>query len=171
MKHKTRDWLIGAGSLLLFAVLLFFVFLYLKYILVALCAYSALLLVLDLFYVCAGVRTQGRVEGQRTSDSRFYENDEYGFRRHPNVVAPPEPYSEPIVTGIHYQARSSADKEEHSFILQESWWLSGKMTGREVTLFYLPWAPQKVRWISIKWLLIHAILPALFLFLWLSDLR
>ncbi|MBU1108356.1 MAG: hypothetical protein KKB51_16905 [Candidatus Riflebacteria bacterium] len=171
MKQNIKDSLVGAGFLLLFAIVLFFVFMGIKYVLIALCAYSVLMLIFDAFYVCAGVRTKGRVDGRRSSDSKFYENDEYGFRRHPNVVAPEEPHGEIVIASVTYLAKNRSDEDEHTFNMSPPIWLSTSMVGREITIFYLPWAPEKVRWISIKWLLLHAILPATVLYLFLSDLR
>ncbi len=110
-----RDKLYAVGLYLLFGVVLFLAMIGLKYVLIALCVYAGLQLVLDLYYMLVGVRTKGTINGYQPSDSKFYDNDEYGFRRHPNVVAPPEPSSEPMLTGISYQARGRFDSEEKSY--------------------------------------------------------
>ncbi|EKD81259.1 MAG: hypothetical protein ACD_39C01886G0001, partial [uncultured bacterium] len=92
-----------------------------------------------------------------------------GFRRHPNVVAPPEPGSVTTITGISYQARGRFDNEDKTFNLPTTFWYDSRMIGREITLFYLPHAPQKARHISVGWFLLHAVLPLTVLCLWLAD--
>jgi len=164
-----RDKLYAIGLYLLFGVVLFLAMMGLKYVLIALCVYAGVQLVLDLFYMLAGVRTTGIISGYQPSDSKFYENDEYGFRRHPNVVAPPEPYSEPTLTGISYQARGRFDSEEMSYKLPVPFWCDSNKLGQEITLFYLSRSPQKARHISIGWFLFHAILPGLAIYIWLTT--
>ncbi len=163
-----RDKLYAIGLYLLFGVVLFLAMIGLKYVLIALCVYAGVQLLLDLYYMLAGVRTIGVITGYQPSDSKFYENDEYGFRRHPNVVAPPEPYSEPILTGISYQARGRFDSEEKTYTRPAPFWCEPRMMGQEITLFYLSRAPQKARHISIGWFLFHAILPGFAIYIWFS---
>lgn len=169
-KNSVRDKLYAVGLYLLLGVVLFLLFKGIKYVLIALCAYSSILLLLDIFYLCAGVRTIGTITGSQSSDSKFYEDDEYGFRRHPDVVAPPEPVSVPIITGISYQARGRFDTEDKAFNLPTTFWYDSRMPGREITIFYLSHAPQKARHISVGWFLLHAALPLTMAGLWLSDL-
>jgi len=164
-----RDKLYAIGMYLVFGAVLFLAMMGLKYVLIALCVYAGAQLVLDLYYMLAGVRTAGIISGYQPSDSKFYEDDEYGFRRHPNVVAPPEPYSEPTLTGISYQARGRFDSEEKSYKLRVPFWCDSKKLGQEITLFYLPRAPQKARHISIGWFLFHAILTGLAIYIWLTT--
>jgi len=158
-KNNVREKLYAVGLYLLFGVVLFLLFMGIKYVLIAFCAYSSVLLLLDIYYICAGVRTIGTITGYQSSDSKFYEDDEYGFRRHPNVVAPSGPVSEPTLTGISYRARGRFDNEDKAFNLSATFWYSPQMFGREITLFYLPHAPQKARHISVGWFLLHAVLP------------
>ncbi|PKL43178.1 MAG: hypothetical protein CVV41_10690 [Candidatus Riflebacteria bacterium HGW-Riflebacteria-1] len=169
-KNNIRDKLYAVGLYLLLGVVLFLLFMGIKYVLIALCAYLSILLLLDIFYLCAGVRTIGTITGYQQSDSKFYENDEYGFRRHPDVVAPPEYRSDQVLTGISYQARGRSDTEDKTCFLPTTFWYDSKMIGREITIFYLPQAPQKARHISVGWFLLHAALPLTVAGLWLSDL-
>lgn len=166
---KTGDKLFAVGLYLLFGVVLFLAMMGIKYVLIALCVYAGVQLVLDLYYILAGVRTKGTINGYQPSDSKFYENDEYGFRRHPNVVAPPEPYSAPVLTGVSYQARGRFDSEEKTYTRPAPFWCDSSNMGQEITLFYLPRAPQKARHISIGWFLFHAALPLAAVFVLLSG--
>ncbi|PKL46321.1 MAG: hypothetical protein CVV42_16875 [Candidatus Riflebacteria bacterium HGW-Riflebacteria-2] len=166
--RKIRDKLYAVGLYLLFGVVLFLAMMGLKYVLIAICAYAGVQLVLDLFYITCGVRTKGSINGYQSSASKFYENDEYGFRRHPNVVAPPEPYSEPVLTGISYQARGRFDSEEKTYTQPVPFWCDSRKLGQEITLFYLAREPQKARHISIGWFLFHAVLPGLAIYIWLT---
>ncbi|HAE38008.1 MAG TPA: hypothetical protein DCG57_05125, partial [Candidatus Riflebacteria bacterium] len=129
-KENNRDKLYAVGFYLLFGVVLFLFFTGIKYVLIALCAYSFFLLLLDIYYICAGTRTIGTITGYQPTDSKFYEDDEYGFRRHPNVIAPPEPGSDPTLTGISYQARGCFDREDKAFNLSATFWYSPQMLGR-----------------------------------------
>ncbi|NLF95263.1 MAG: hypothetical protein GX569_00910 [Candidatus Riflebacteria bacterium] len=166
---KSGDKLFAVGLYLLFGLVLFLAMMGIKYVLIALCVYAGVQLVLDLYYMLAGVRTIGVITGYQPSDSKFYENDEYGFRRHPNVVAPPEPYSKPVLTGVSYQARGRFDSEEKTYTRPAPFWCDSSNMGQEITLFYLSRAPQKARHISIGWLLFHAVLPLTAAFVYLSG--
>jgi len=166
---KTGDKLFAVGLYLLFGVVLFLAMMGIKYVLIALCVYAGVQLVLDLYYILAGVRTKGTINGYQPSDSKFYENDEYGFRRHPNVVTPPEPYSAPVLTGVSYQARGRFDSEEKTYTRPAPFWFDSGNVGQEITLFYLSRSPQKARHISIGWFLFHAILPGFAIYIWLTT--
>lgn len=109
MANGSRDSLLGAVALAVFAVLLFLVFINLKYVILLLALYSFLLLAADFVFLVFGEKKQAWLIYETQASDRFYENDEYGFRRHPDVKAPESVTAGKIPVAMGYWSLSQGE--------------------------------------------------------------